>query len=149
MTLRVRVAVCMYRLNGSQRRGSGKTLHAAFLMRTLGGTKTKKWAYKTLKSSTELQQTFSHRNLCTERIKRCVLVCVPHILLDVLAPEVYLLAVVPAPAAPLGLLISKPEAVAAPACNATSSYGQSPQYSENVWGLCLVLCHLSAGLRCL
>lgn len=64
-------------------------------------------------------------------------VCVPHILLDVLAPEVYLLAVVPAPAAPLGLLISKPEAVAAPACNGTSSYGQSSQYSEmceaSVW----------------
>lgn len=86
---------------------------------------------------TQLQQTFSHHNLCTERIKRCVFVCVPHILLDVLALEVYLPAVVPAPAAPLGLLISKPEAVVPPACNSTSSYGQIPDYSEtceaSVW----------------
>lgn len=41
MKLRVRVTVCMYRLHGSQRRGSGKAAHAAFLMRTLGGTKQK------------------------------------------------------------------------------------------------------------
>lgn len=57
-------------------------------------------------------------------------VCVPHILPDVLAPGVYLPAVVPAPPAPLGLLISKPEAVLPPACNGTSSYSQSPDYSQ-------------------
>lgn len=63
--------------------------------------------------------------------------CVPHILLDVWGPGVYLPAVVPAPVAPLGLLISKPEAIVPPACNGTSSYGQSPEYSQtceaSVW----------------
>lgn len=79
-------------------------------------------------------------NSCTQRIKSAFVTHItnlPHILLDVLAPEVYLPAVVPAPAAPLGLLISKPEAVVPPACNGTSSYGQSPDYSKtceaSVW----------------
>lgn len=103
----------------------------SFLDEDPGEKKTKKWAYKLLRHSnylTQLQQTFLHHNF--KIIKRCVFVCVPHILLDVLAPEVYLPAVVPAPAAPLGLLISKSEAVVPPACNGTSSYGQSPDYSK-------------------
>lgn len=63
--------------------------------------------------------------------------CIPHILPDALAPEVYLPTVAPAPAAPLGLLISKPEAVVPPACKSTSSCGKSKDYSEtcdtSVW----------------
>lgn len=126
MTLRVRVAVCVYRLNGSQRRGSGKTPHAAFLMRTLGGKKKKKELIRHWNLQLNFNNPFHTVTCALKELKDvCLCVCVPHILLDVLAPEVYLLAVVPAPAAPLGLLISKPEAVAPPVCNGTSSYGQS------------------------
>lgn len=107
---------------------------SCFLDKDPGEKKTKNEFTRHSDYLTQLQQTFSCHNSCTQRITS-VFVCIPHILLDVLAPEVYLPAVVPAPAAPLGLLISKPEAVVPPACNGTSSYG--PDYSRmceaSVW----------------